>query len=166
MKSKPLILIKDLYPDICKWFTRYLKDRIKRANIEVIDTHAINLSRLIIDRSLQSIFPQASSFDIKVDITALIEQKKQINLAFVECKLSPINLRDLGQILGYSRVAYPLYSFIISPEWISASLVNLFEVFGKYDILGYGSNKRIRIAKWNIARKEIDSETIIPPGPL
>lgn len=157
---------KDLYPDVRAWFTRYLKDRIGRGKIEVIDTHSINLSRLIIDRGLQRSLPQASSFDIKVDITAIIKQRKQIKFAFVECKLTPISLRDLGQILGYSRVADPLYSFIISPELISTPLLNLFQVFGRYDILDYGSNKRIRIAMWNNQRKEIDSNTIIPPGPL
>jgi len=153
-----------LYPDIVKWLKSYLKDRHSHSEIQVYDTHKINLSRFIVDQKLHKFFSEYNAFEIKVDITAIIRAKKRISLAFVECKVKPITLRDVGQILGYSLVAKPEYAFIVSPEGISDSLNALFRSFGRYDILEYAPGRKIRIVQWDLTRKEIDSRTLLPPG--
>jgi hypothetical protein len=153
-----------LYPEVIKWFKIYLQSRHSHSRVEVYDTQKINLSRLIFELNLHRVFPEYNAFDIKIDVTALIRSKKKINLAFLECKIKPITLRDVGQILGYSRVAQPEYTFLISPEGISGPLSTLLRTFGRYDILEYDRGKRIRIAQWNADRKEIDSSTLLPPG--
>jgi len=153
-----------LYPSVQKWLSQYLKDRYKRSKIEAYDTHKISLARFLQNKGLQKYFTELNSFDIKVDITGVILSKREINLAFVECKIKPITLRDVGQILGYSRVARPIYSFIISPNGISSPLSILLQTFGRYDVLEYSGNKRIKIAKWSFDRDEIILDTLLPPG--
>jgi len=153
-----------LYPDVAKWLKRYLKDRHPHSSVVAYDTHKINLSKLILDKNIQAYFPQFNAFDIKVDITGLIASAKSVHMAFVECKIKPITLKDLGQILGYSKVAKPQYSFIISPEGLSTPLNSLICSFGRHDILDYGDGLRIKLATWNISRREIDSDSLVPRG--
>lgn len=155
---------EELYPHIREWFERFLKDRHKRSRVEAHDTHKINLSNFLQNSEIHKFFPEFSSYDIKVDITGVILSTKSAKLAFVECKIKAVTLRDLGQLLGYSRVAKPDYSFLISPEGISAPLNILLQTFGRYDVLEYGDNLRIKIAKWNMKKMEIDSNSLLPPG--
>jgi len=161
-----MIKEKDIYPEIRIWLEDFLKNRHRRSKIEVVDSHKIKLSHLIFDLGYSRYFPQYNVFDIKVDITGFIKTKEKTLLAFIECKINPINLRDVGQILGYSLVAGPEYSFIISPDGVSSSLSSLFKTFGRYDILEYQKNKRIKIATWNMKRKEIERASVMPPGEL
>ena len=154
---------EELYPSVIEWLRKFLKGRHRNSNVEAYDTHKINLSKFLQNNELQQYFPEFSAFDIKVDITGIIKTKKFVKLAFVECKIDPITLKDVGQILGYSKVVNPDYSFIISPKGLSSPLSVLLGTFGRYDLLEYG-NKQIRVAKWNLDRMEIDSSTILPPG--
>jgi len=153
-----------LYPDVVRWLRNYLKDRHSHSEIQAFDTHKINLSQFIFEQNLHKHFPEYSAFDIKVDITATIKSKTRMQLAFVECKVKPITLKDVGQILGYSKVAKPIYAFIISPEGISAPLSTLLLTYGRYDLLEYLEGKKVKIANWNLTRKEIDSASFLPPG--
>jgi len=154
----------ELYPEVARWLKIYLKDRHPNSSVSAYDTHRINLSKLILEKNLQKFFPQFSAFDIKVDITGIIISRKAVLMAFVECKIKPISLKDVGQILGYSRVAKPRYSFIVSPEGLSAPLNSLICSFGMHDILDYGDGLRIKLATWNIVRREIDSDSLVPRG--
>jgi len=72
----------------------------------------------------------------------------------------------VGQILGYSRVVKPYLSLIISPKGLSVPLESILKTYGRYDILEYDANKRIRIARWNELRGEIDARTVLPRGDL
>ncbi len=155
---------KDLYPDIIDWIEKYLKDRHPHSQIKAYDTHNKKLSNFIFELNLQDFFPEFIAFDMKIDITTIVKSKNKVKLAFIECKIKPISLKDIGQILGYSRVAKPEYSFIISPNGISTPLKSLLITFGRYDILEYDDGKKIKIAKWNLIRKEIDSQSLLPPG--
>jgi len=77
-----------------------------------------------------------------------VKPNGEAHLGLVECKLGRINLRDLSQLLGYSRVALPLYSIILSPRGISQSLNLLFNIARRNDILYYSPDRHIFIAKW------------------
>ena len=155
---------KDLYPLVKKWLRKFLKDRHRRSKVETYDTHNVSVSKFLLDKKLQTYFTELSAYDIKVDVTGIIISKKAAKLAFVECKIKPITLKDVGQILGYSRVANPAYSFIVSPKGLSSPLSILLRTFGRYDVLAYQDNKKIRIAKWNLNRMEIEYNSLLPPG--
>ena len=87
-----------------------------------------------------------------------------MKLAFVECKMGPITLGDVGQLLGYSLVARPEWSYLVSPEGMSGRLSTLLLTYGRQDVLSYGRDRHIRIARWNIDRNEIDLATLVPKG--
>ena len=84
-------------------------------------------------------------------------------LAFVECKLKSISLKDVSQIIGYSKVAKPVLSLIISPQGIKY-LNKLINIYRRYDILTYQDDLKVRIAKWNKSTKDIDVSTLLPHG--
>jgi len=156
--------VSSLYPEVVKWLNRYLKDRHSRCEVEVYDTRKINLSDIILKNNIYKFFPAYDTFKFKINITAFIKSEKAVKLVFLECKLKPMTLKDIGPLLGYSMIAKPEYSLLISPEGLSDSLSTLLRTFGRYDILEYDRGKRIRIAQWNADRKEIDSSTLLPPG--
>ncbi|HUS49820.1 MAG TPA: hypothetical protein VMZ91_06625, partial [Candidatus Paceibacterota bacterium] len=85
-------------------------------------------------------------------------------LAFVECKLNSISLKDISQLIGYSKVVRPTFSLILSPAGISSPVNKLINIYKRYDILTYWNNLNVRIAKWNIITKEIDQASLLPHG--
>ncbi len=72
-----------------------------------------------------------------VNIVGIITTQQKTELAFVECKNEAITVGHLSQILGYSRVALPRYSFIVAPQEPSDSLLTLLKTFNRLDILHY-----------------------------
>lgn len=154
----------ELYPEVIRWLERYLKDKHSRAEIKAYDTSRQDLSEFLRRHKLHSFFTEFETYVIKVDITAVIKDKNQCDLAFVECKLNPINLKDISQLLGYSKVVKPKYSFIISPGGISTPINTLIKIFKRYDILEYQKGFKIKIAQWNKETKEIDVATLLPIG--
>ncbi len=155
---------KELYPEIIKWLEKYLKGRYPKAEIKAYDTSRQDLSEFLRRHKLHLFFPEFETYVIKVDITASIKYKDKCDLAFVECKLNSINLNDISQLLGYSRVVRPKHSFIISPNTISVPVSTLIKIFKRYDILEYATGSRIRIAQWNKITQGIDVSTLLPPG--
>lgn len=154
----------ELYPEVIKWFEKYLKGKYPKAEIKAYDTSRQDLSEFLRRGRVHLFFPEFETYVIKVDITATIKYKDKCDLAFVECKLNPINLNDISQLLGYSRVVRPKHAFIISPETISAPVSTLIKIFKRYDILEYAIGARVKIAQWNKVTQEIDISTLLPPG--
>ncbi len=157
-------LEKELYPEIIKWLETYLKGKYPKAEIKAYDTSRQDLSEFLRRHKLHLFFPEFETYVIKVDITASIKYKDRCDLAFVECKLNSINLNDISQLLGYSRVVRPKYAFIISPDTVSAPVSTLIKIFKRYDILEYATGARIKIAQWNKITQEIDISSLLPPG--
>jgi hypothetical protein len=144
---------------------------MKGAQIEVFDTHAYMLSEFIRRRNLQDYFDSTSwqAYEISVDVTAFVKSEKSKGLVFIECKIRPINLADFSQLLGYSRVALPLASYLISPGGVSGALKSLVLTHDRADILDYqwshGSlAKKIILAKWNVRTNSIDFSSVVPSG--
>lgn len=154
----------DLYPEIATWLSKFLRQRHKKAEIIVEDTHRIHLSDFLIRIGVQSKFPEFNAYDIKVDITGVIGSTKKTDLVFIECKTKAIKLLDVGQILGYSLVAKPLYSYLLSPEGLSDPLNRLLKAYGRYDILRYGRELTLKIAQWDMKRNEPLWDTMLPSG--
>jgi len=155
---------RDLYPDVIRWFSTLLKEKNRHSRVSVFDTSQVSLWKFLKNNGYSMYFKEYLSYEIQVDITGVVLGKKTARLAFIECKLKRITLKDISQLLGYSRVARPYYSIITSPSGISSSVNYLLKCYNRYDILKYDDKRRIRIATWDLVRKEIDLRSILPPG--
>lgn len=154
----------DLYPPVCEWFRSRLSARFRGRTVEVYDTSRTTVSALINRRGYQALFPQSNAWDIHTDVTAMILGKTN-DVAFVECKVGQLTLRDVGQLLGYSIVARPVVSVLLSPQAPSDPLATLLKVYGRYDVLEYGSRgDRIRVVRWDVDQRAIIPAETLPPG--
>ena len=153
-----------MYPHVCRWFKNFLEGRFKDSSINVDDTSKKVLSKWLVEKGYHKYFKDYQTYEIRVDISGLIQKGENARLAFVECKLSRITLRDLSQLLGYSKVAIPSFSIILSPKGISRSMNLLFNISRRNDILYYSPDKHIIIGTWSETRQEIDPSSIIPKG--
>jgi len=154
----------EMYQPICEWLVELLKPRYKSYKVEAYNTSSVALYRWLEQKGFEKYFPEYLAFDIRVDVTGILYKKSVAYLAFVECKLQAISLRDISQLLGYCRVAKPMCAFIISPEGISEHVSYLLKTYHRYDVLGYNESDRIRVSTWNNDRCEIDASTLLPPG--
>jgi len=153
-----------MYPDVCRWFKKLLEQKFEGAKICVEDTSRKALSKWLVEKGFHTLFSDYQTYEIEVDITGVIENHGKAYLGFIECKLNRITLRDLSQLLGYSKVALPFYSIITSPRGISRSLNLLFNIARRDDVLFYSTDRHVIIGKWNEKRRELDSFSIIPRG--
>lgn len=155
---------KDMYPHVCSWLKRVLSKKYKTDNVIVEDTSQKELSRWLYDKNLHKYFKDHESFEIEVDVTGIAITQKDVYMAFVECKLDKIKLRDISQLLGYSKVAMPSLSLLLSPAGLSDSMNSLFNIFRRYDVLQYATGKYILIGKWDCIRSEPEIRSLIPRG--
>ena len=153
-----------LYPEVASWLDRYLRGRYPKATVAAHDTHSMELSAFLRRENLHAPFKDYDAYEIQVDVTGIVKTPDSIRLAFVECKIGPITLRDVGQLLGYSLVARPEWSYLLSPAGLSDRLNTLLVTFGRQDVLNYARNRAIRLATWNVGRREVDLSTLIPKG--
>jgi len=153
-----------LYPEVASWLIRHLRGRHPRATVHAQDTHSMDLSTFLRRQNIHSQFKDYDAYEIQVDVTGIVQSTDGIRLAFVECKVGPITLRDVGQLLGYSLVARPEWSYLLSPAGASDRLNTLLVTFGRQDILNYSKGHAIRLASWNVGRKEVDLSSLIPRG--
>lgn len=157
-------LEKEMYPEVASWLAGYLKHKYTSASIKTYDTSRENLSDFLRRHRLGKYFPEAETYVIKVDITGVIRHKGKCFLAFVECKLNSINLKDISQLIGYSKVVLPVFSIIISPAGISSPVNKLINLYRRYDILTYTNTQKIRIASWNRRAGDIETASLLPHG--
>jgi len=155
---------KEIYPEVIIWLNKYLRGKYSNGEVNVFDTSQFNLSEFIRRKKLNKYFPEFETYVIKVDITGVVEYKEKCLLSFVECKLNSISLKDISQLIGYSKVVRPIFSLIISPSGISSPVNKLINIYRRYDILIYQEELKVRIARWNKNTKEIDSATLLPHG--
>ncbi|MEM2555427.1 MAG: hypothetical protein QXD31_01110 [Candidatus Caldarchaeum sp.] len=154
----------EMYPDVVRWFRKLLISKFPNWSISVYDTSKVMLSRFLFEKHFHTLFPHYQTYEIEVDITGLIRREDKARLSFVECKLNKINLRDVSQLLGYSKVAKPELSLILSPAGVSDSINFLFNVHRRDDILYYDNNRFIQIAKWIQTKQDIDYANLLPKG--
>ena len=161
----------DIYPDIMAWLGRVLGRKFPKATVDVRDTRGSSLNHYIRGHGLQNYFHSQiwQTFEIRVDITAFLVYKGQPGLVFLQHKVVPITFFHISQLLGYSRVALPLSSYLVSSTGIGSSVQSLITKYDRSDILEYQWEKgqlprKIIIAKWDYSSKSIDSNSVLPPG--
>ena len=152
-----------MYSEVCAWLQGLLKSRFPRSKVMVADTSRVTLGSFMEREGWAELFPDYQTYEINVDITGIVHTKKPC-LTFVECKLTTLKLRDVSQLLGYSKVAKPIYSLIISPVGISQALSLLLKIHRRYDVLEYAEGRRLKVGIWDAVRRTVDPATLIPPG--
>ena len=153
-----------MYPLVCSWLKSFLSSRHRRSDVQTHDTSAVSLYRLIEQKGLEKYFPEYLAYDIRVDITGVVRSARTAHLALVECKLRPITLKDISQLIGYCKVARPELAWILSPAGMSARVSTLLKAYHRYDVLEFQDRKCVRIATWIHDRGEIDLSSVLPPG--
>ena len=158
---------KDMYPDVCQWLEAFLKDRFRRAEVDVHALPHTPISRFLSTYDRGSFPGEWVTWNIKVDVVGFVHHpNRSTDLVFVECKKNRLTLAHLSQLLGYSRIARPLYSFLISPAGFSASLVSLLQEYHRHDVLEYHSEagklpRQVIIAEWEVATRHLNRHTMI-----
>lgn len=151
-----------LYPDIERWFNKYLKEKYKR--YEIITT--FKTSKITLDSYLRFLgieIKEAIGLGIKIDIVGVLKKEGSVNLAFIEVKDKPLTLPDLGQLWGYTQLINPIESFLMSSSGLG-TLEFLFKVLKREDLLVYGQKKEkmMRVCKWDTTKKMIDYSSLVP----
>ncbi|HQB22407.1 MAG TPA: hypothetical protein PLW23_08500 [Bacteroidales bacterium] len=148
----------EMYPDIVEWLLQNLKQKFsKKANkITVLDTHGSDLSNFIMQLNYQKFFPEFSTYKIRQDITGFIEYKDKVELVFVECKNTTLSLIHLSQLIGYSCIALPIYSILLSPQGMGQTLNKLLKNYNRLDILEFRPKRMIQIIKWDKNKQDAD----------
>lgn len=146
------------------WFQDTLARRFRKCQVRAFDTSRTRLSTFLTQRALLGQFPESGVWDIQADITAIITGARN-HVAFIECKLGAVTLRDVGQLLGYCRVARPVAAILLSICPPAPTLRTLLVIHGRYDILEYDEDHhRMLLARWDSIRGGILHAETLPPG--
>lgn len=158
---------RDMYADVAQWLEDFLRDRFRQAEVDVHVLPYTSVSRFLSTYN-QGNFPgEWVTWDIKVDVVGFVHHSnKPTSVAFVECKNIKLTLAHLSQLLGYSRIAQPLYSFLISPVGFSATLVSLLQEYRRHDVLEYhwepGKMPRhVIVAEWERTTGNLNRHSMI-----
>ncbi|MER3473949.1 MAG: hypothetical protein C4335_07925 [Armatimonadota bacterium] len=166
-KRSPYAYERLMYPDVLWWLQQFLQARFPNDMVQVADTSRQPLYRYLRRHQDHCPLPtEWQSWDVRVDLVGLIFGQRDVKIAVVECKNTPIRLTHLSQLLGYSRVIQPESAFLLSPIGITPLLQRLLVTFGRQDILNYAtaSGRRSRslvIAKWDATAKMLDRNSVI-----
>lgn len=158
---------KEMYPEVCCWLKGFLTSRFQSADVEVYDLSSSPLSRFLKTYPKGRFPAEWVTWDIRVDVVGFVHHSQEFtSLVFVECKNTGLTLAHLSQLLGYSRIAQPLYSFLVSSVGLSSTLVSLLESYRRYDVLEYhwqeGTRPRqLILTRWDRSTRNLDRHTMI-----
>ncbi|MCL2650595.1 MAG: hypothetical protein FWD60_06155 [Candidatus Azobacteroides sp.] len=148
----------EMYPDVIEWLKKNLEQKFgkKAKKITVLDTHDSDLLNFIMQLNYQKFFPEFSTYKIRQDITGFIEYEDKVELIFVECKNTSLSLIHLSQLIGYSCIALPIYSILLSPQGMGQTLNKLLKSYNRLDILEFRPKRMIQIIKWDKSKQDVD----------
>jgi hypothetical protein len=111
----------------------------------VFDTSSGNLNSFIarLDDNQLGELDFCNTFNIRPDVVGFVPGVREA--FFIESKIELLNLRHLGQLIGYCAVALPKRAILISTEPVSESLART--ILSKPSVLEYAPGKRIEIAQ-------------------
>jgi len=112
--------------------------------VETFDTSSGNLSLFLKNNNehLLEAFNYCDRFRIRPDVVGFLTKSKR--LVFIESKITPLDLKALGQLVGYCLVAQPEEAILVSTVLPSMTLIKLLKA--RPDLMDYGSGKKIQIA--------------------
>ncbi len=88
------------------------------------------------------VFDYCDKYRIRPDVVGFLEKQKA--LGFIEAKITPLDLKSLGQLMGYCLVAQPIEAILVSTKAPSLSLIKVLKA--RPDLLTYAPDRRIQIA--------------------
>jgi len=156
----------ELYLPIKEWLDGFLKRNLKTKNIKTYIGADEFISKILIRENLSKKIINSHYFNIKIDVFSVILKKDNAELVLIECKNTRLALIHLSQLMGYSRIINPVCSILLSPEGVTTGLRNFLNNDQSLNLLNYGNNKKIAIAKWVKDRNEIDIMSCLPKGHL
>jgi hypothetical protein len=89
------------------------------------------------------LFEECEEFKIRPDLVGF--DVRDTSLIFIESKVDPLDMRMVGQLLGYCLVAQPKEAYLLSTQSLSPRLVNALSA--KPDVLNYSGECRIQIGQ-------------------
>lgn len=150
--AKEVQLEKNLYNPLSLHLEKYLTNKYKEA-VRVFDSSSSNLNLFLKNKDVElfEMFNFCDKFRIKPDIVGFLIKSKR--LVFEEAKITQLDLKSLGQLLGYCFVAQPEEAILISSKTPSLSLIKILKA--RPDLIEYGNNKKIQIGQWKKGKLEI-----------
>lgn len=164
--ASPSISKEELRDQVAHWLPRRLETMFPSWSIEIFDTSRLTLSRFLFDHQLEERFSCSDAFDMRVDITGLLRRGERVELALAFCHRQVITLREVGPATFCSRLSTPCVSLLVSPAGVSSSLNLLLFAYNRVDLLEYAPGKRLKVATWDLRRKQVDPNSVIPSGEL
>lgn len=160
------ITASSLRKDIARWLSMRLEYMYPRHEVRVYETSREKLSGFLKRNGLLGSFSASEAFDIHVHLTGILRRGDHADLVLVGCKRGPITLGDVGPMQAYSALALPALSLLVSPAGISGQLNLLLRGYNRVDLLEYAPARRLKVATWDMARKQIQPESVFPAGEL
>ena len=156
----------ELYAEMCNWLRTYLADKYKRAKCEIIvvDCHSIYLDSVLEKYGIVKYYPQVVGLKIEIDVLGMAIWENKAEIYLIEAKKTPLTLPNLGQLLVYCKLCNPEEAYLLSSAGMG-SLHKVLSNLNREDLLDFGNGKtikKIKVAKWDIARNTIDNHSVIP----
>jgi hypothetical protein len=156
----------ELYPGMCKWLTTHLEDKYKnkKCNVVVTDCHSVYLDRILEKYDVIKYYPEVVGLKIQIDVLGIVIWEDKAEIYFIEAKKNTLNLQNLGQLFIYCKLCNPEEAYLLSSGGLG-SLEKVLNNLYREDLLDYGNGKRIkkiRVARWDIAKGGIDNHSLIP----
>jgi len=145
---------QETYAPLVEFFKKYLSDHYQEP-ADAFDTSAGNLNLFLENGSedLVSAFDYCAKFRIRPDVVGFLMNTKR--LGFIESKITSLDLKALGQLLGYCLVAQPEEAILVSTKRPAVALVKILKA--RPDLLEYAQDKKIKLAFLNEERVEFIS---------
>jgi hypothetical protein len=90
-----------------------------------------------------ALFEECEEYKIRPDLVGF--DVRDSSLIFIESKVDQLDMRMLGQLIGYCLVAQPKEALLLSTQSLSPRLVNALSA--KPDVLNYSAGRRIQIGQ-------------------
>ena len=134
---------QETYAPLAEFFKKSLSVKYSEP-VETFDTSSGNLSLFLRNNNehLLEAFDYCNRFRIRPDVVGFLTKSKR--LVFIESKITPLDLKALGQLVGYCLVAQPEEAILVSTVLPSMTLIKLLKA--RPDLIYYGSGKKIQLA--------------------
>jgi hypothetical protein len=131
------------YPILKEYYDK--KFFSKKSDGEFYITNYSTLSAFMKDQPEEfvALFEECEEYKIRPDLVGF--DVRDSSLIFIESKVDQLDMRMLGQLIGYCLVAQPKEAFLLSTQSLSPRLVNALSA--KPDVLNYSAGRRIQIGQ-------------------
>lgn len=131
------------YPPLKVYFDK--KYFNNKAHGEFHITNYSTLSSFMKDQpdEFVALFEECEEFKIRPDLVGF--DNRDSSLIFIESKVDRLDMRMVGQLIGYCLVAQPKEAYLLSTQSLSPRLVNALSA--KPEVLNYGNGRRIQIGQ-------------------